>query len=216
MRSGGRRECDAGAPARPSGRRHLRCSTVAAAPGAGSLWAPTKPTTWPTCVAALRGSIGTVSPHVTIDGHLEQDWQAAQDIESIAGSTRHAGYARSACAAASGSRKCSAGSRVRPGLPRSSCVVAGGSMPHSPWRWPPTTSRSACSGAAGGASMSACRGKWRIVENAGRLRGRLPRHGRASLHSLRQDRRRVRLRLRHGRHLRHLRGRRRRVHVGRQ
>ena len=129
-------QCDARPPARPSGRRRLRCSTVAAARRRRITLGADKAYDVADFVAALRAR--SVTPAHRHRRPSEQDWQAAQDGDRSAG-PRATPAMRSASAAASGSRKCSAGSRVRPGLPRSSCVVAGGSMPPSPWRWPPTT-----------------------------------------------------------------------------
>ena len=60
-----------------AGHRHGRAREAALAlldgrrrSGAGSLWAPTKPTTWPT--SWRRYGLDPVSPHVTIDGHLSK------------------------------------------------------------------------------------------------------------------------------------------------
>ena len=63
---------------------------VAAAPGAGSLWAPTKPTTWPT--SWRRYGLDREPVHVTIDGHLSKTGKPRKTSVDRR-ITRHAGYA---------------------------------------------------------------------------------------------------------------------------
>ncbi len=144
----------------------------------------------------VKGFIGQlrarrVTPHIAVDGHLSK--LGTPRSTAIDGRTRRHPAMRSANAAASASRRCSAGSRGRPAWRRSRYGAAPRSTPSSPWRLWPTTS-------------SACPSSWRppreplgemALRPDARLHRRLSQHDGARLHPVRGHPRRVRLRLRH-------------------
>ena len=74
--------------ARPSARRRLPWSTLIAA-SAASLWAPTRPMTWP--ASWPRCGSRSVSPHIAIDGHLSKTGKPRKtSVDRRV--TRHGGY----------------------------------------------------------------------------------------------------------------------------
>jgi len=83
---------------------------------------------------------------LVVGGTLTQASGTAEREAALAMIARHRPGRRrkrdigSANAAASASKRCSAGSRAAPGRPRPSSEDATGWLPSSPWRWSPTTS----------------------------------------------------------------------------